>query len=475
MTWLSFLLLVFILHILIILLRESGEPRKLTAWLLLAFMFPFVAILAYWIAEHDYGARRMSRLIRKEFNGLPVLLAPSDPWRTEAERLRGYGKLRQMIGRISVYPPCEAKSARIYSEAGEFYRDLLEDMGRAEEHIHVQFYIFRDDGIGRQVMELLKAKAAQGVEVRMILDGIGSLRFPRARLSELTGSGVQVHIFLPTMMSILHKRINYRNHRKIVVCDGRCGYFGGMNIGDEHRGLDERIGPWRDTQLRIEGEAVYALQHTFLRDWRLVSGEDLSSQVKYYPRGNGEAEDHGRTILQLIPSGPDQAEQAMFALFYGMLSVAASRIYITTPYFVPEESIMMALKAAAQSGLDVRLLIPGVSDTRLAKLATLAHIEELLAAGVRVYEYQRGFIHAKSVIIDSRIATVGTANMDMRSFFSNFELNALIYTRSVVEELERQFMNDLRCSKEMTDERFRRRTRWEKALETGARMLSPFF
>ena len=151
------------------------------------------------------------------------------------------------------------------------------------------------------------------------------------------------------------------------------------------------------------------------------------------------------------------------------------RIYVTTPYFVPEDSITMALKTAAQSGLDVRILIPGRSDTRLAKLATLAHIEELLAAGVRVYEYQRGFIHAKSVIIDSQIATVGTANMDMRSFFSNFELNALIYTRSVAQELERHFMNDLNCSQEMNYERFKQRTRWEKTLEAGARMLSPFF
>jgi len=475
LTWLSFLLLVFILHILVILLREYKEPKKLTAWLMLAFMFPYIAIIGYWVAAHDYGVKRMARLRRKEFIGLPLPLEHTEPFQAGAEQLGRYGKLYQYIERISEYPPCEALSTRIYTEAGAFYRDLLEDMERAEEHIHVQFYIFRDDGIGRKVMDLLKSKAAQGVEVRMILDGIGSLRFPRSRLNDLIGSGVQVYIFLPTMMSILHKRINYRNHRKIVVCDGRCGYFGGMNIGDEHLGTDETIGPWRDTQLRIEGEAVYALQHTFLRDWQMVSGEDLSGQERYYPPVNGEAGEQERAVMQLIPSGPDQAEKAMFALFYGMLTVAVRRIYVTTPYFVPEDSITMALKTAAQSGLDVRILIPGRSDTRLAKLATLAHIEELLAAGVRVYEYQRGFIHAKSVIIDSQIATVGTANMDMRSFFSNFELNALIYTRSVAQELERHFMNDLNCSQEMNYERFKQRTRWEKTLEAGARMLSPFF
>ena len=475
MTWLSVLLFVFILHILVILLREYKEPRKLTAWLMIAFMFPYIAIVLYWVAAHDYGARRISRLMPKEYTGLPVPLGCSEPFRMATEQQIRYSKLHQYIERISEYPPCEATSTRIYTKAGDFYLALLEDMGRAEEHIHMQFYIFRDDGIGRQVMELLKAKAAQGVEVRMILDGIGSLRIPRSRIIDLSASGVQVHIFLPTMMSILHKRINYRNHRKIVVCDGRCGYFGGMNIGDEHLGRDERIGPWRDTQLRIEGEAVYALQHTFLRDWQLVSGECLSDLVKYYPLTNGQANEHGHAVMQLIPSGPDQAEKAMFALFYGMMSVAVNSIYVTTPYFVPEESITMALKTAAQSGLDVRLLIPGKSDTRLAKLATLAHIEELLAAGVRVYEYQRGFIHAKSVIVDSQIATVGTANMDMRSFFSNFELNALIYTRSVAEELEKHFMNDLRCSEEMNYERFKRRTRWEKTLEAGARMLSPLF
>lgn len=473
MTWLSSLLLVLLLHILVLLLREYKDPKKLMAWLTVAFIAPYLAIILYWIAAREYGVRRRSRLFHQGSAGLPASLLGQRSLR--ATHLSQYPRLQHQLGQITNYPPCEASNTTIYTGARAFYRDLLRDLERAEDHIHLQFYIFRDDEIGGQVMELLKSKAAHGVEVRMILDGIGSLRFPQSRIRELLASGVQVHIFLPTMMSILHKRINYRNHRKIVVCDGRAGYFGGMNIGDEYLGGDESIGPWRDTHLRIEGEAVYALQHTFLRDWKLVSGEDRADHGKYYPEFMKTTDSHERTVMHLIPGGPDQAEQAMFALFYGMLTVAEKRIYVTTPYFVPEDSIMTALKTAAQSGVDVRLLIPGVSDTRLGKLATMAHVEELLTAGVRVYEYQRGFIHAKSVIIDSQIATVGTANMDMRSFFSNFELNALIYTRSAVEELEAQFMSDLENSVEINDERFRRRTRWERTLEAGARMLSPFF
>lgn len=497
--WIIGILLLFILQFLVILLKEHKEPSKLVAWMFIVFAMPFLGFVLYVVVAHEYRRRRSVDALNQESprgyrdslnveqDGPHGYKESSDVKRdglheskrsTEIERSDDvhtrYDRLIKLLQRLPVYPPAEAQDVVVYTEGRSFYDALIQDLIRTEQHIHMEFYIFRDDQIGSRITDLLKEKAAAGVEVRCIVDGIGSLGYPRSKISELTAYGVKFHLFLPPLMSIMSKRLNYRNHRKIVVCDGKIGYIGGMNIGIEHLGEDQKIGRWRDTQLRIAGEAVHDLQHTFLRDWHLVSGEKLLDRGTYYP-SYPQPSDVKPEILQFIPSGPDQAEHAMLTVMYGLLAAAQRSIYITTPYFIPEESITMALRAAALSGLDVRLLIPGNPDSKLARFATLSHLEELMKAGVRVYEYQDGFIHAKSVIVDSLLATVGTANMDMRSFFSNFELNALVYTRPLVRTLEDQFLQDLGWSREMSYQTFKQRTTWQRTLEAGARMLSPLF
>ena len=479
MIWLSVALFLFILQILIVLLKEHRTPSKLAAWLFIVYIVPYLGFVLYWITAQEYKRRRYVGNYNTKLDRYRHHSTNSSELFAECD-LDRYHRLFELIRHLPVYPPSKSTHTQIFTDGQSFYSDLLQQLEASECHIHMQFYIFRDDEIGRAITDILVKKARQGVEVRCIIDGIGSITYPRERIRELHENGVRFHIFLPPSVSVSYKRVNYRNHRKVVICDGRLAYLGGMNIGVEHLGRNDTIGKWRDTQLRIEGECVYGLQQTFLKDWALVSGERLNDRRKYGPEPTRESAKTGGgagagELLQMIPSGPDQEDNAMFSLFYGMMTAARSSIYVTSPYVIPEESIKMALRSAALSGLDVRILVPGKPDSRIAKLATLSHLEELMQAGVRVYEYEKGFIHAKSVIIDSMFATVGSANMDMRSFFSNFEMNALVYSPSLVRRLESHFMQDLMNSREISYPVFQRRAAWQRMLETVARMLSPLF
>lgn len=476
MIWLSLVLFLLILQIFVILIKEHKEPYKLTAWLFIAFIIPLFGFFIFWMAA---GGHRKNLPIEDAVYGSSKTCIPL----LRDQRQTPYTRLHRYIHSISVYPPAAARNTKIYVDGQSFFDDLLEDLEQANEHIHMEFYIFRDDALGHRVAELLKRKAAEGVEVRCIIDGIGSLSYPKKKIEELIAGGVEVHVYMPAGMSILHKRLNYRNHRKIVICDGRIGYWGGMNVGSEYMGDETRLGYWRDTQMRVAGDAVYGLQHTFLRDWVQVSGQPWNGSDELLrgmsdSRGErtnkgGEDQDLRGDLIQFITSGPHQAHHAIHALYYGMFSAAQSSIYVTTPYFIPDDGIKMALISAAKSGLDVRILIPGRPDSRLIKLATLSHLEELMREGVRVYEYQPGFIHAKMIIIDSLYATVGTANVDMRSFFSNFELNAMIYSESHVKQLEKIFFEDLQRSEEIDYRAFASRSQWRRMKEAGARILSP--
>jgi cardiolipin synthase len=279
-----------------------------------------------------------------------------------------------------------------------------------------------------------------------------------------------VYCFLPPLFAFFDKRLNYRNHRKIVVVDGKVGFLGGINIGDEYLGRDPQLGYWRDTHLRLRGDSVYYLQQTFLNDWEFVSGQRLSDALLFPEHEVGLG-----TPVQILPSGPDVHFDAIFELVFSAIATAKRRIWMTTPYFVPDRSIQIGLKTAALSGVDVRILFPGVPDSRIVHLATLSYVKELLLAGVRFYQYQNGFMHAKTLIVDELIASAGTANMDMRSFFANFEINAVFFDKKTIGRLGRDFQQDIRNSKEIVAEQFERRSRWQRGKEVVARLLSPLF
>jgi cardiolipin synthase len=474
--WLTIVLILFVFQTATILLLDFRNPAKAVAWLMVLFILPVIGFIMYYFLAKEYRQRKMVR--RKGFRRLEELRrelarsAKTSSCRAEAADLdivhepRLFGLLNSMPGA----PITPNNEVEVLSDSETAYTAILRAIEGAEHHIHMEYYTIRDDRIGRVFHRALLRKAGEGVKIRIIYDGVGSYKLPAAYVDELRKAGVEIYCFLPPLIAFFDKRLNYRNHRKIVVADGTCGFLGGINIGDEYLGGNPKLGFWRDTHLRVEGDSVYYLQQTFVNDWEFVSGEKLND-VRFFP----EHACTGARFVQILPSGPDTQWDAIFEMYFGAITAAKKRIYITTPYFIPDRSIHIGLKTAAVSGLDVRIIFPGVPDSRLVHWATLSYLKELLQAGVRFYQYQKGFIHAKTMLVDRLLATVGTANLDMRSFFDNFELNAVLFDKATIERLERDFMQDLKDSKEILLPQFERRSRIQRGKEVVARLLSPLF
>lgn len=474
MTWLVIGLLLFIFQIVTILFSEYRHPSKAVAWLMVLFILPVIGFVMYYFLAKEYTRRRkvkrknrnMMKEIRRDLIWQSRNRDRDRPPLEIEEDHRLYGLLRSLPG--SLITKCNETT--VYANAEPAYHAMLEAMEAAQDHIHMEYYTIRDDEIGREFQRTMIRKAREGVEVRLLYDGIGSIELSDGYVRLLEEAGVETGCFLPPLFALIDKRINYRNHRKTVVVDGKIGFLGGINIGDEYLGKDPRLGFWRDTHLRIEGDAVYYLQHTFLRDWYFVKGTLLNAP-RYFP----EHECEGNEPVQIVTSGPDANWDTILEVYFSAIAAARQRVFITTPYFIPEPSIIMALKTAAVSGVDVRIILPAKPDTHIVYWASLSYIEELLQAGVRFYLYENGFIHAKVLIADYKLASVGTANVDMRSFFDNFEMNAVLFDRGTIERLERDFMKDLKHSREIELTEWEKRSRWQRTKEKVSRLLSPLF
>ena len=358
---------------------------------------------------------------------------------------------------------------QIFTDGYDKFRTLLTDIMEAKDHIHLVYYIMRNDELGNELLNKLVKKAEEGVEIRVLYDAMGSRRLPRKFFDPLIAAGGNVSAFFPAIIPHLNLQVNYRNHRKLVIIDGDIGYIGGFNIGDEYLGLNKKFGYWRDTHLKILGQAVYAMQTRFILDWNQASSSKISYEYRLFP----EIQATGETDIQIVSSGPDSEwEQIKFG-FLKLINSAKNYIYIQTPYFIPDESVLDALKIAALSGVDVRLMIPNKPDHPFVYWATYSNIGELLKTGAKVYIYENGFIHAKTLIADGKVATVGTANIDVRSFRLNFEVNAFLYDQVLVRELVHIYEKDIEQSSELTMEEYQNRTFIIRIKESVSRLLSP--
>ncbi|WP_182536937.1 cardiolipin synthase [Fontibacillus panacisegetis] len=341
---------------------------------------------------------------------------------------------------------------------------MLESIAAAIHHIHIEFYILRDDNLGARFKQLLVRKALEGVQVRILYDGIGTRRLGSNFLKPLKDAGVEIGCFFPPLTTLFEKRLNYRNHRKIVLVDGTIGFFGGLNIGDEYLGRSRKFNYWRDTHFLIKGDSVLWIQYAFLNDWYMAKGQSLTHSV-YFPFQNMP----GNELVQIVNSEPGET---MLELMFSLIVSAKKRIFIETPYFIPDSGIRLAIKTAVKSGVDVRIIIPGAPDKKFVYHATLSFVQEMLEAGVRFFCYQKGFLHAKVAIIDD-LACSGSANMDIRSFCSQFELNAIFFDGEVVNRLVQDFHTDLGDSKEILLTEFQKRPRVQKIKEIYARLFAP--
>ncbi len=475
MLWVILGLFTFIFQIAIILIAEFRHPSKSIAWLMVLFMLPIIGFVIYYFMAKEYKRRLKMRRTDRELKkaGVDRFIPHSHIVRQIHElhnpnihkELRLFGLLQH----IPNSPITMCNETKLYTNGNELFELMFRALRNARHHIHMEYYILRADQIGQALKHLLITKAKEGVEVRLLYDGIGSYHLSDAYLRDLEQAGVECRVFLPPSIAFFDKRMNYRNHRKITVIDGQLGFLGGFNIGDEYLGRDSSVGYWRDTHIQLKGDAVYFLQRTFLMDWAFVSRQYLFHRSELFPEHDSGGHEH----IQIIASGPDNQMDTILNVFFSAISAAKQRIYITSPYFIPDHSIFIALKTAAISGVDVRILIPMVPDSKLVHYASLSYLEELMQAGVRFYRYTKGFIHAKTLVVDQMLATVGTANMDMRSFFSNFELNALIFDTHTIDQLELDFLSDLKESEEVHYNDFVKRSRFQKSKEVLARLLSP--
>lgn len=467
-------LTIYSVFIAVVIFLESKNPSKTISWLLILFIIPIVGFILYIFLGQNI--RKKYKFRKKRYDDFQPMSDNVDLQKKLIEDLNIFEDSRSnvrnrlicLLLKNSDSPFTINNKVEVLTNGEATFKSIIEELKKATDHIHLEYFIIRNDNISNEIKRILIEKAQNGVEVRLIYDSVGCWRLGRDYVKQLKNAGVQVHQFFPVFMPVLSRELNYRNHRKIIVVDGKVGFLGGLNIGDEYLGYDPKLGFWRDTHLRIEGEGVYSLQNIFLMDWRFVSKAQISSS-KYYPK----LKYYGEELIQITSSGPDSDWKSIMQAYFTMISNAEERVWITTPYLVPGESINTALMVAALSGVDVRIIIPDKPDHFLVYWASRGNVEDLLKAGVKVYSYVEGFIHSKVLLVDGVAATVGSANLDIRSLEINFEVNSFIYDEDVIKRLEYDFEKDLENSKEILLEEYSKRSIFKKIKESIGILFSP--
>ncbi|MGZ9586347.1 cardiolipin synthase [Paenibacillus marinisediminis] len=472
-TWVvSLMTTLGVISLILIIFMENRHPSSTAAWILVLALVPVVGFIFYLLFGQNYRKRRnfhqKAQRDRHSYGFIDSRVL------NEHHMLSGLSlEQRQMLKltqRMSKSPVTFATHTEVLTNGEETFSALIRELRRAKHHIHMEYYIYRDDDIGRQIKSILMEKARAGVQVRFMFDAVGSIYLKKSFLNEMRQAGIQVVAFGPMKFRIFTNRMNYRNHRKIVIIDGDVGFIGGLNVGDEYLSRSKTYGFWRDTHMIVRGEAVQTLQMIFLQDWRHMTKEELYDS-RYFVVSSPIKESAG--AVQIIASGPDQQFQTMKNVFFSMLTSARRSIWMATPYFIPDEDILTAMKVAALSGIEVKLLFPAKPDKWLPFLASHSYFQGLIEAGVKIYEYEKGFLHSKLVIVDGEIATIGTTNLDMRSFYLNFEVNALLVQTKSVDQLVRDFERDLQSTKRIREEHFLHRRIVMRFLESVARLFSP--
>jgi cardiolipin synthase len=463
-----------IIFMIVVIVLENKDPTKTISWSLVLFLLPVIGILLYlYLGRSLHKKKFFSQKGISDHLSLDQLIQEQtillkDRVFIKDEQLAPKRNMMKLLLQNSKALITQKNQVRVLNNGRQTFGSIIYEMENAKDHIHMEFYIIEDDSIGNRIKNILVRKAKEGIRVKVIYDDVGSWSLPRSYVRELTNAGAEVLSFMPVRVYAFANKVNYRLHRKIVVVDGRIGFVGGLNIADRYlRGLGAN-NMWRDTFIKIRGEAVRSLQAVFLMDWRFVKGS-LEIEDSYFPpvgvRDN--------LLVQVVSSGPDSDWQSIMQAYFSAIATAERYVYISTPYFLPNESITTALKTAALSGVDVRLLLPDKNDSWIVGRSSRSYIEELLEAGVGVYLFVKGFTHSKLMIVDDVFASVGTANMDIRSFSQDFEVNALIYDQKVAESLKKDFINDLAGSTKLELESWKKRPRIDKALESIARIFSP--
>ncbi len=454
---------------------ERRNPTSTWLWLMALTFLPGIGFILYLFIGQDLSKKRMFKVKEKEdycFKDIVLMqeeLIDKNKYKYKDPNYRGYeGLIRMHLISAEAFFS-QDNTIDLYFDGNDKFEALIESLKAAKHYIHLEYYIFKSDALGKRVIDILCEKAKQGVEVKVLIDGMGGRKFREEYKDQLKMSGAEIAVFFPPFVPFLSLRINYRNHRKIGIVDGQEGYIGGFNIGDEYIGLSKKFGYWRDTHIKIRGSSIASLQWRFSLDWKFATGNEITICQSYLV----EDECQGNAGIQIVSSGPDSKWPSIKDGYLKMISNAKEKVYIQTPYFIPDDSIFEALKLAALSDLDVRVMVPCKPDHPFVYWASMSYIGELLNAGVKFYSYEKGFLHSKVVLMDDFVSSVGTANLDIRSFKLNFEVNAFIYDENINLKLTDKFLDDLKDCNEITLTAYNNRGRVVKIKESVSRLLSP--
>ena len=454
--------------------KERRSPNNIIAWTLILYIAPFIGFIVFLLVGRKMNKSNMFGIKNAEIKVLEKYNRQVKE-RAQIQIENNNFKSIDMIMALETmdYSPYrDDNEVCMYSDGKEFFNALIKSLSKAKKSINIEFYIFKNDDIGTKILDILEEKAKNGVEVRLLYDSVGSRLLNRDVLKKLRAVGGKTGEFFPSWLKFINLNMNFRNHRKIVVIDNKVGFVGGFNVGDEYLGKDKKFGYWRDTHIKFKGSAVKDLNLRFLADWRYATKEevDLSHVLEISDENIGEP----NTGMQIVSSGPNLSDRYEIKLAYlKMIQRAKKYLYIQSPYLIIDKSIADSLKLASASGVDVRIMIPGKGDHPFVYWANLVYAGELLEYGVKIYHYDKNaFLHAKTIVIDDEICSIGTANMDTRSFELNFEVNAFIYSETISKQQKAEFKKDIFKCEELTLEKYKNRSRGVKIKESLSRLFS---
>lgn len=445
---------------------NNRVPVKTLAWVLVILGIPFLGLFVYYVFGRDYRRRRLinrrslTQIQKKSFTKYNhATVARSIPER--------YASLVKFFENVADAYPTTNNRIEILSDGSSFFTTLIREIYAAKEHIHVQFYIFMDDAMGHLLRDVLMDKAREGLEIRLLYDDVGCWRVDKNFFEEMRCAGMYVQAFLKERFPMLSSSLNYRNHRKVVIIDGKTAFIGGMNVADRYV-TGGTWGAWRDVMLCVRGEAVYGIQVSFLIDWYFVD-RSLVSGARYFPKMDISS----GPMMQVVVSNPIGRWREMLQGMGHLISNCKEYLYIQTPYFMPSDFVLTAILNLALAGVDVRIMVPERSDSTITELASRSFLGDVMYAGVKVYLYHGGFLHSKMLVCDDVLASVGSANIDFRSFECNFEINTFVYDEGVARQLKDIFLEDMRLCRPFTYKEYKGRSLRQSLKESLARLFSP--
>lgn len=458
-------------------IMHNRQPVKSLSLIFAVIALPFLGLLIYYFFAQDYRKTKIfnrKKLYDHKMIKLwedKLILGEDELKKLDHKAVQKKLKLVKLLQNNQAKPLTLLNKVDVLINGEEKFKVLFQDIEMARKHIHVEYYTFNSDQIGKRLIIHLCKKAKEGVSVKVSYDYVGS-SISRSVLRRMKECGIEVYPFLPVWFSWFNTMLNYRNHRKIIVIDGQIGYVGGVNVTDDSINYTEDPKNkfyWRDTHLRIEGHAVKSLQAQFLLNFNFVSGKELELREEYFPDINLSE----TTAVQIASSGPDTDWRNIMEAIFTAINTAEKYIYITTPYFIPNDQILTSLCTASRMGIDVKIIIPQEGDSVIAKYATNSYIQMLLESGVEVYHYVKGMVHAKSLVVDDVLCAVGTCNLDNRSFEINFEINAFVFDEEIALKMCENFKADVKESEQLNLGAWQTRPFPEKVKESCCRLLGP--